>query len=291
MPVEIVQDFVDVPRDAAETAVAAAVGLHVAVEAGQLDDAHAVRRAVAAEPDREDRSLGRLVLRVDLLAHHGVNLAAPSVGRNDLQADHRAALAADEFHNVADLHVDHVGQVSLLALPHADHLVVFLQAAVLVGRPALDDLLDDRVAVVVLQRAPDALEVQSHDHVEVFFGFRRHVGGMGVERGRQRVQIEFQQLVAADLVHLPGSAAIVPLQFLLRVLRVLLLLVHLGLEDVELQLLPPPVRRLGRSPRIAEQVPVGDHLLVGGELQGPSQQLLDRFALLVDPLQNTPKTS
>ena len=54
-------------------------------------------------------------------------------------------VAADELDDVGELHVDDVDELAVLALADADDLVFGLQASVLVGRAAGNDLADDRV--------------------------------------------------------------------------------------------------------------------------------------------------
>ena len=95
------------------------------------------------------------------------------------QADDRAALAADLLHDVVELHVDDVFHRAARALADADDLVFGLQAAVLVGRAARDDVLHDRVAIDAAERGADAVELQPHLDVEVVERRGRHVALCG----------------------------------------------------------------------------------------------------------------
>ena len=65
--------------------------------------------------------------------------------------------AADVADDVAELLLDQVDLLAVLLLD-ADDLVVGLEPAVLVGGHAGDDLLDDREAVLRLERGADPFE-------------------------------------------------------------------------------------------------------------------------------------
>ena len=166
--------------------------VHVAVETRQVDHADAVGRAVGLPAGVEHLALGFAVLQFDLLADDLVDLSLAVAAGEHLQADRRSTRAADQFDDVAELHIDHVDHLALAFLPHADDLVLDLQPAVLVGGAVGDDLLDDRVAVLVRQRRANPLQLQAHGDVEVLLRAGRHVVGVRVERRRIGVEIHLQ---------------------------------------------------------------------------------------------------
>ena len=88
-----------------------------------------------------------------------VDLPLLGAGRLDDQPDLGPARAADVADDVAELLLDEVDLRAVLLLD-ADDLVLGLEPAVLVGRHPGDDLLDDRVAVLRLERGADAFERQ-----------------------------------------------------------------------------------------------------------------------------------
>ena len=120
---------------------------------------------------------------------------------HDLEADHRAGLAANQLHHVVQGHVDDVHQLAGLAFADGDDLVLKLQMAFFLGRPAGYDLLHHRIAVAGLERCPDAFQVQLHHDLEVFQRAGRHVIGVRIERLRHRGQIHLEQLFILHLVH------------------------------------------------------------------------------------------
>ena len=319
LAVEVVENVADVAGGALEVGHAAAVARHVAVEAGQVDHADAVRRAVGLPAGVEHLALRLAVLQLDLLADDLVDLSLRAVAGNHFQADRRAPLAADQLHDVVELHVDHVDHLALVVLADADDLVLDLEPAVLVGGAAGDDLLDHRVAVLAHQRGPDPLQLQAHGDVEVLLRVGRHVVGMRIERRGEGVQIHLQQLVAVDLVHPLGEAVVAPGQLVegllpspspspswlhasgswgigLSLLRSRLpsassrfLLVRLQHQQIVLDPLPPAVAGLGRIAGILGRVAVDHHLLVRREIVRHGQQLVDHLHPLVHPLQERAK--
>ena len=105
----------------------------------------------------DDLALGVLLGQLDLLAGQLVDLPLLGAGGLDDQADLGAARAADVADDVGELLLDEVDLRAVFLLD-ADDLVLGLEPAVLVGGHPGDDLLDDRVAVLRLERGADAFE-------------------------------------------------------------------------------------------------------------------------------------
>ena len=175
--------------------------LHVHVETGQVNDADLVGLPVGLAAGVEDLALGLAFLQLDLGAGDADGLPVGAVHGEDLEADHRPRLAADQLHHVVEFHVDDVDPLAAIALGHGEDSIFQLEMAFLLGGPAADDLLHHRVAVGGLQRSPDPFQLQPHQDIEVLHRARRHVVGVRVQRRRQRGKIHLQQLVAAGLVH------------------------------------------------------------------------------------------
>ena len=182
--------------------------------------------------------LGVLLHQLDLLAGQLVDLPLLRAGRLDDQADLGAARAADVADDVAELLLDEVDLVAVFLLD-ADDLVLGLEPAVLVGRHAGDDLLDDRVAVLRLERRADAFERQVQrlaDHVLERLG--AHVARVRVERPGQAAQVDLEQVAHVELVDDAVAVPVADRELLDRLLA-LDLVDDLELEQVELDLLPP----------------------------------------------------
>ena len=99
----------------------------------------------------------------------------------------------------------HVDDRAVVALADADDAIVGLQAAVLRGRAAGDDLLDDRVAVGAFSAAPmpsrfSRIWISKFSSVSA-----RHVGRVRIEGRGQGGQIHFQQFVVIGLLHPLGE--------------------------------------------------------------------------------------
>ena len=168
-------------------------GHGVAVEGGQVDDAD-LERPCRLGLGLDDLALGVLLVQLDLLAGQLVDLPLLGVGRLDDQADLGAARAADVADDVAELLLDEVDLLAVLLLD-ADDLVLGLEPAVLVGGHAGDDLLDDRVAVLGLERGADALEREVEllvDHVLERLG--AHVARVRVEGPGQAGEVDLEQV-------------------------------------------------------------------------------------------------
>ena len=85
----------------------------------------------------------------------------------------RAGAAADQFHDVIQLHIDHVNKLALLALADADHSIARLELAVLIGRATGNELVNDRVTIAHFELGTDPLNPDSDgdgldDGAEVF---------------------------------------------------------------------------------------------------------------------------
>ena len=137
-----------------------------------------------------------------------MRLASGIVGRIDFQADDRAALAADLLHDVVELHVDDVFHRAAGAFADADDLVLRLEAAVLVGGAAGDDVLHDGVAVDAAERGADAVELQLHRDVEVVERRGGHVAAVRIEAGGHRRQVALEQLVVVGLLPALADAVV-----------------------------------------------------------------------------------
>ena len=179
-------------------------GLGVAVEGRQVDHADLERLAVLGL-GLDDLALGVLLEQLDLLAGQLVDLPLLGAGRLDDQPDLGAARAADVADDVAELLLDEVDLLAVLLLD-ADDLVLGLEPAVLVGGHAGDDLLDDRVAVLRLERGADPFEREVEllaDRVLERPG--AHVARVRVEGPGQAAEVDLEQLGHVELVDTSGS--------------------------------------------------------------------------------------
>ena len=119
--------------------------------------------------------------------------------RHDVEPDGRPALAANLIDDVGELHIDDVFHGSAFALADADNLIFDFQLALLLRRAPLHNPLNDRIAVVPLQRRADSLEIQSHHNRKVLIGFRGHIGRVRIVRVGDRGEIDFEDVVVARL--------------------------------------------------------------------------------------------
>src|SRR5205814_1431458 len=136
---EVGQDLGHVAGGALVLRVAAAAGVEVHVEAGQVDHAH-LQGPPFGQFFLEDLAPHGAVFEHDPVAGDLVDGAHRLAGGNDLEPDDRAALAADQLHHVAQLHAHRIGDLAAIALADADNLVLLLQPAVPLGRAAGDDV-------------------------------------------------------------------------------------------------------------------------------------------------------
>ena len=98
------------------------------------------------------------VFKIDLFADDG-DLLLLSVGRNNVETNDCAALAADFVDDVRQFHIDDVFHRTVYALTDRDDLVLFLKLALLLRGASLHDALHNGVAVVPLERRADSFEI------------------------------------------------------------------------------------------------------------------------------------
>ncbi len=143
--------------------------VHVGVEGRKGDPAQLLLGAGGILRD-DEVGRGETVLQVDLVAHDvdQLDLAGLALG-NDLEADDRADLAADEVDDVGELHFDDVDEFTVRALGHPDDAVAHLELAHLEGRTADDETLDrgPALVLVLLQHRADSGEGLVHPDAEV----------------------------------------------------------------------------------------------------------------------------
>ena len=230
----------------------------------------------------DDLTARLAVLELDLVAHDVIHLGGGLPDRDDLEADDRAALAADQLDDLVEPHVDDVDEVALFPLPHADDPVLGLEAAIAVGRAAGHDLGDARVAILATERGADAVELEPHADLEVLQRPRRHEARVRVEAARERGQVLLEDLVRVLLVGPAGHRPVATPELVLGLrLRGLLHLLH---EQVVLDPLPPQVLGLGLGRGPAGVVAIADHRLGDGEVVRGVDQPLDQRQPGVDPL-------
>ena len=187
----------------------ASAGAAASVEAGQVDDGDG--QVAVAALDGLVPHLRGLILEVDFVAHdvdlEGLGLLALA---QQSQAHGGALLAADQAHDVAQGHVDHVDGLSILSahLLDRDDAILALELALSIGGAAFDDLVDDRIAVAAAQDGADAFQAQAHADAEVFEGFGREVGGMRIERGRIGVEQTAVHIAVIALVDALGDEGV-----------------------------------------------------------------------------------
>ncbi len=219
-----------------------------------------------AERQVDDPGLGLLVLQGDLVAHQGRRLGrrAGGAGGNERQR-HRGPLGStDQLHGAHQRHVDDVDRL-LAGLGHRDDAVAGLQQAAARGRPPRHQLTHLARAVLALERGANSEQREVHRDGEALHLFMAEVVRVGIVDVSQRVQIDLEDLVAAEPLH-GGQRLRVPAGQRADDL-VGPLVVQLLLQILRPQRLPPErpgLRRRGRPPGVfaIERVAV-----VPGELE------------------------
>ena len=261
---ELRQDRLHIAGRALVVRQTQASSFHVHVEARQVDEADLIGLAVADLLDHF--APGFALFQFDLSAGDVVDHLLGLAVRNHFQADDRAALAADLFDRLVQAEVGRVFDRPVFALADADDPVLLLQLAVFERGPAGNDLVDDRVAVVVLQLRTDAVQLQPHRDLEVFLRRRRHVGRVRIVGRRHGRQIPFEQVVMLELMH-PLLDAQVAARKLVAGFLAFHLLGGLQHQQVVLDLLPPQVFRLFRCLGVLGLLRVAGKLFVDREVK------------------------
>ena len=256
---------------------------HVHIEARQIDVTDPPRRAVGLAAGLDELAAGLAVLELDLRACDVVFLRRRLADRDDFQADDRPPLAADELHDLVEIHVDDIDDVAFGSLPHADDAVFLRQPAVTVGGSPRDDLRHGGVAILALERGPDAVELEPHPDLEVLEGAGGHEARVRVERAGQTREIRLEELVGGHLVHPLGEAAIAPRELILGLFGGGL--VHLLDQEVVFDSLPPVVDRLRLVLGPLRLVAVDDDRFILGEIERLGEKLLNQRHARVDPLE------
>ena len=205
---ELPDDPRDIARCALEVLHAAPGGGHVHVEAGQDNNPDLEGGQAFSPLDLKHLAMGLAVGENHLGPHDSYQLGTLAVGMPDLELDPRAFLAANELHDIGELHVQQVHEVLGVPLGHRENLILRLQPSIARRRAAGNDLVDHRVAIDRLQRSPDPLELQAHADLEILEGVRRHVGCMRVIGHGRRGQKDLQQLHAIGLAHADGEVLV-----------------------------------------------------------------------------------
>ena len=195
----------DVGGGRARVRIAAARGFEIQVEARQFDHADAAAAGV------DDLLAGGLFLELDLVAHQRhelVRAVGAGVGRDHVETDLGALLAADQVDDVVDAPADHIGHRAAVALADGDHAIADLHLAGFRGRTAGHDGADHDEFFLTLQHRADAFQRQAHRHVEVLGAARTHVAGMRIDRSRVRVHEALKHVVAAQFAHAAGELGV-----------------------------------------------------------------------------------
>ena len=138
--------------------------------------------------------------------------AGRSAGRQDLQTNGRADLAANDLHHVVEPPADHVDEFPALAFADREDAVIGVQRAVHGRGAAGQDVQHGDVVVDELQRSADALVRQAHLNAVLLGIARREVAGVRVEHVRERVHEHFEDVVARDLLGALENALVALLQ-------------------------------------------------------------------------------
>src|SRR6185437_181213 len=155
---EFLEQPQDIARGAAVVGITAVLRGDVLVEARHRDDADTVSAAVVGHG--LELALRLLRLQRHLVADELEDpLLGPGrrAGRQYLQPDRRARLAADELHHVIEAPADDAGHRTIGTLTHAGDAIARLQGAGDGRRPSGDDVHYRDVVVDELERGTDAL--------------------------------------------------------------------------------------------------------------------------------------
>ena len=231
----------------------------------------------------DELAAGLTVLELDLGAGDVVFLRRRLPDGNHLETNDRPPLATDELHDLVEIHVDDIDDVAFGPLSHANDAVFLRQPTVTVGSAARNDLRHGRVAILALQRGPDAVELEPHPDLEVLEGAGGHEARVGVEGAGEAREIRLEELVGRHLVHPLGKAAVAARELVLGLLGGRL--VHFLDEEVVLDPLPPVVDRLRLALGPFCLVAVDDDRFVLGEIERLGEKLLDQRDARVDSLE------
>src|SRR5690606_15620178 len=140
------------------------------------NDTHLERLPVRLCPPVDDNAAGFAFGEFDFLARDGVDL--PSrwvVERLYFQANDGSAFTTNHLDDVIQVHIDDVDNFAIGAISYTKDLILLLQAAVLIGGPPRDDLMNRRIAVLAAKRSSNAIEFEPHHDLKILESAWRHV--------------------------------------------------------------------------------------------------------------------
>ena len=166
---ELFQQAAHIAGGALVVLIAAAHGLEINVESGDIDYPEA-RHCALGPRHFDDAFLRGLLFQFDLAAHDLDDLRVgigAGLGGQDAQTHDRSFRSADQLHDVVQAPADDIFEIAVTALGHGDDAIRGPQLALLVRRPGGHDAGHAGVLVFACQHRADTLQRQAHADIEI----------------------------------------------------------------------------------------------------------------------------